>query len=530
MFNRLVELRDQFALAWENMRPRGRFLLTTLPLGVVAAAGFFVFVLGSENFETAFVNLNSEDAAAVVAELDEAGIPVRLERGGSTIAVPADLVDETRLLIAGNDTLSGGAQGFELFDQANFGMTEAQQRITYQRALEGELARTIRRMDAVKDARVHIVLPQSSLFSEQKRDATASIVLDVRAGGRLSESQVHAMTNLVVGSVEGLEAENLSIIDTRGELLSVSGGGSSLASSKASAGQYQQQQQFEKSLAGELRSMLERVLGPGRAAVNVAATMNWDLVETETEFFDPGEGEPGAVRSQRTESEVSTSNSGSGAGGVPGTESNVPIYETADGQTGTTGYSREEDTTNYELNRTTERTSRAPGSIERLNVAVALDELNMPETVTVEQIEGLIAAAAGIDETRGDTLVVSLVPFSTEALEADVVAFEESQQMDFIFTVARTAALIVLPLVLLLILWMFLKRAGRQGAMSGAPQLNAVNIRRLAPPIPGEPIADLSVEANTKSKQIREQITSLAQSQPSMVSSLISAWIEEDRR
>ncbi len=513
------------------MRPRGRFLLIFMPLGVVGAAGFFVFVLGAENFEPAFVNLNTDDAAAVVAELDEAGIPVKLERGGSTIAVPADMVDQTRLLIAGNDVLSGGAQGFELFDQANFGMTEAQQRITYQRALEGELARTIRRMDAIKDARVHIVLPQSSLFSEQKRDATASIVLDVRAGGRLSETQVQAMTNLVVGSVEGLEAENLSIIDTRGELLSVPGSGSSFASSKASASQYQQQQQFERTLAGELRSMLERVLGPGRAAVNVAATMNWDLVEIETESFDPGEGEPGAVRSQRTQSEVSTANSGSGAGGVPGTESNVPIYETSDGQTGTTGYSRDEDIINYELNRTTERTSRAPGTIERLNVAVALDETNMPETVTVEQIEGLIAAAAGINETRGDTLVVSLVPFSTEAMDADLLAFEESQGTEFMFSTARTAGLIVLPLVLLLILWIFLKRAGGRGAMmAAAPQLPSVKMKRLAPVIPGEPIADISVEADTKSKQVREQIISLAESQPSMVSSLISAWIEEDRR
>src|SRR5712691_9110414 len=315
--------------------------------GVVGAALigllFIVSTVGrGPDTAVAFSGLSTDDMAAIVTKLKDAKIPYELGDGG-IIRVPSGQVQDARLATAGMG-LSGKpatGSGFELFNQPSFGQTEFTQKVNYQRALENELARSIGQMAAVETARVHLVMPQQTLFTTQQKDTTASVMLKFKPGRRLDSAQSRSISNLIAGSVEGLKPQNLTIVDVNGNTLTPDDSASS--STGLTSKQLETQRGYESTTERNLQAMVDRVLGSGKATVRVAAVMNWDQTEQTSETFTPGDPNLPQVRTTHAISE-STAPGAAAVGGVPGAASNNGAVPTYQGGTGTGGGTTKTDT------------------------------------------------------------------------------------------------------------------------------------------------------------------------------------------
>src|SRR5712691_2533008 len=319
-----------------------RIGLGTVALALVALVVIVSTIGHGSDSAVAFSGLSNDDMAAVVAKLKDAKIQYELVDGG-TIRVPSGQVQEARLATAGLGL--GGkpatGSGFELFNQPSFGQTEFTQKVNYQRALENELARSIDQMDAVESARVHLVMPQQTLFTTQQKDTTASVMLKLKPGRHLDSAQSRSISNLIAGSVEGLKPQNLTIVDINGNTLTPDDSASS--SMGLTSKQLETQRGYESTTERNLQAMVDRVLGSGKATVRVAAVMNWDQTEQTSETFTPGDPNLPQVRTTHAISE-STAPGAAAVGGVPGAASNNGAVPTYQGGTGTGGGTTKTDT------------------------------------------------------------------------------------------------------------------------------------------------------------------------------------------
>lgn len=359
-----------------------------------------------------FVELESRDAAAVVAALERARMPHRLGNGGAQVLVAPEDVPRARLLLAKDGLPSGGGIGWEIFDRGEqLTTTPFQQDINRLRALEGELARTIRGLAGVRHARVHLVLPRREPFSRERADAQASIVLTMQGAQRLDREGVQAVLHLVATAVPGLRPQNVSIVDSRGELLAR--GGQALAGPAAAQTQDELRRAQELRLARAVEELLERSLGPGRVRAEATVEFDFDRVQTTEERFDPDNQVP---RSQQSSSESSRS-------GEPAPTSVATNLPGADNPGGPTNQeSRQEETTNFEIGKTTRNTLREHPVIRRVSIAVLVDGVAEPQGEGPPQVRertaeelgrlaALVRAAAGLDERRGDRVEVVSMRF-----------------------------------------------------------------------------------------------------------------------
>jgi flagellar M-ring protein FliF len=513
--------------------------------GVVAAALvgllFMVTTVGrGADTAIAFSGLSTDDMAAIVTKLKDAKIPYELGDGG-IIRVPSGMVQDARLATAGMG-LSGKpatGSGFEFFNQPSFGQTEFTQKINYQRALENELARSINQMDAVDSARVHLVMPQQTLFATQQKETTASVMLKLKPGRRLDSAQSRSISNLIAGSVEGLKPQNLTIVDINGNTLTPDDSGNLTG---LSSKQLEAQRAYESVTERNLQAMLDRVLGSGKANVRVSALMNWDQTEQTSETFTPSDPSQTPIRTSHDITE--TTNGGAGAaaaGGVPGAASNngaVPSYQGGTGTTSST--SKTDNQTTYELNKSIQKVVRAPGSVTRLSVSVMLDDdPNNPNAALRQSVQDAVNAAAGIDPTRGDVLTVTSLTFSQTDLLATQAAMADSAQKEQLMNYLHLAALALGPLVMLGILFFILTRGRRKSTVQHLRTTEAamtpalVDLPDLAPkaPVrPGKQVVSQPISEDPQKVYIRDQIQLLGKSNPATVAQLIQTWMDEDRR
>ena len=334
---------------WQSLG-RARQLVS----GGVAAAFAVAIVAGVLYFQRPqtvplYTSLNEQDAAAIVAKLKDLKVPYTITDGGGTIRVPQASSADLRLQLASQGLPSGsgvGMIGMEVFDKTSFGITDFAQKLNFQRGLEGELTRTVRRLAAIEDARVHLVIPQDHLLAAQQKDATASVMIKQRAGARLSDDQVSSIKFLVSKSVEGLQPANVAVVDFNGNTLGKLNSPDEARNKEAST-RVEMQRQREAELEKKVQGLLEQVLGPNHAVVRATVSLDWDQVAQKTETFSPATLQP-QVRSQK---DVRENYNGTGADvpaaiGVPGTQANIPTYQS---QTGTQNaqYQRSDVTTNY---------------------------------------------------------------------------------------------------------------------------------------------------------------------------------------
>lgn len=522
----LSRYRTEGLRIWQQLTPMQRVTLGLVGAGFVVALAFFAFLSQQVEYATVFSNLSQQDAAAVVAKLKETKIPYELSDGGTTVKVPNSQVHEVRLQLASEGLPQGSGVGFELFDKTSFGLTDFAQKLNYQRALEGELARTINQLSAVEQSRVHVVIPKPELYTENEKSATASVVISLRPGQELQGEQIRGICNLVAGSVEGLKPENVTIIDTHGNILSDAAVGSQIGQvTKATASQLEMQQSYQKNLEKSAQALLDQVLGHNKAAIRVHADLDWDQVESNSETFSP----PGTVAQVRSSTETTeryTGNPGDWVGGIPGVSSNVPSYlgvestiTSTESISGTLmpAYERVDKTNNFELSKVVERTTKAPGTVKRLSVAVLLD--NVVDDAQIQKVESLVSAAVGLDTTRGDAITVASMPFDRTYYEQQAQALDEAQRYSMYFDIGKIAVAIIALVVTLL----FVRSLSRRlGSAKEAPT------EQLPPPsVVTVTVPDLA-ELQQKRESARGQVSTLARTQPAAVAGLVKTWLREE--
>ncbi len=478
---------------WERLTLNQRLLIGSVGGALVLAMVMFMVWAREPDYTVLYANLDPGDAGEIIDQLRAEKIPYRLEDGGRTVLVPSRHVYESRLDLAVNGLPESGANGYEIFDGGTFGLTDFVQKLNYRRALEGEISRTIQSLSEVRAARVHIVIPEESLFAEEQKEATASIV--VRLKGPLNTNQVAGIVRLVGAGVEGLKPENVTVVDTYGNILSKNAEDGSLAA--ATSTQLDLRASVESHLRKKVVQMLEGVLGNGKVAAQINVDLDFEQIERTTQTYD---AENPAIRSE----------------------------ERIKGQQGEDDSKNESIVTNYEISKTEERSILPVGGIKKLTVAVLLDgtyatnddgerEYVPRSDEEMNRLTGIIKTAIGFDDTRGDVLEVHNVAFDTEFVEEERGAISKADRTQFMYQVLNRVGQVLILLLLALMVRNFFKKAS--GAMHRQIEVVGQNREKPAVQRPNE---------EEKYLRIQQDLVQLAETRPAEVSQLVRAWLKED--
>jgi flagellar M-ring protein FliF len=522
---------------WNTLSPVRKGLLTASGIGVVVLAVLVHSWSSSTTYVTLYSGLDASDSGRIVEELRARGISYELDRSGATVRVPQRQVDELRIDFAAQGLPEGGHVGFEVFGTSSFTATDFMQRLNFQRGLQGELARTIESFPAVERARVHIVVPERSLFVDDQAPATASVVLSMRPGRRLSGDEVNGVAHLVSGAVEGLEKRHITILDAGGTMLYDGASSDSDTGFGVTSTQLGLQRDFERQLEANVQSMLDRTLGASKSAVSVRATLNFDRIETERETYSTP-GDNGIPRSNTSVTESYTSAGPADGGAVPGALPNVPgadqnLPGTAVGAGGDTdtNYTRSESTTNFEVDRTLTREIAATGGVQRLSVSLLLDETIPP--AQAEALKESVAAAVGLEADRGDQIVVTQLAFDRTALDQAVAAFEAEAASEQLLGYARLG----LPLLLLIVAFIFVRLLIRSLTRHAVQVTDVYTHPQFAPVGAGAPamlgeataaLRALPSPEESRRTALEDSVSSMATSSPDTVAEVVQSWLRED--
>lgn len=563
MFNNLFQRVLDF---WQKQSSTRRMIIIVVAL-LLAIVVPVIFVWASTpTYGVAFSGLSEADAGNVIEQLTTEGIPYQI-RNGTTVMVPSDKVYEVRLKLASQGSFQSGSVGFELFSGNTLGMTEFTQKVNYQRALEGELERTISSIEAVESVRVHIVTPEKALLSSNQQPTTAAITVQEKVNQKLDAAQVRAMTYLVANAVEGLKPENVTIVDGNGNLLASGSGDSGYASELS---QIDSRRSSEMVAAAELqkkvKDLLETALGPNRSVVQANITMDWRDREVVTQAFEPTQV---AIRSSQKINESYVTNGE--IGGIPGAASNLPTpvasqYATS---TGELVYVRNEETLNYEITSTETTEVVHPGEIQRISLSVLVD--GVTDTVQLADLQTAIIAAAGIDLARGDIISVRSMNFDRSTTTAETAAAAELERNDLLIKIAEIIAAVLIILFILFYVMRLLRnlrtttvevwspalKPGEMPQLGGAamPQLMADMSRTpeglpaglplagglpqptaggggaqpVIPPLPMPRREPKKPQLTAEDEQMQRVVARLAEDNPARVAEILQLWLSEDK-
>jgi flagellar M-ring protein FliF len=542
--------------------------LGPLRAALIAAAGVGTFVLiaalalrvAEPPMALLYGDLDTRDASQIVAELERTGVPHRIGRGGSEVQVPADQVARIRLALAREGLPASGNVGYEIFDRQN-GLTTTpfQQDINRVRALEGEVARTLRSLNGVAAARVHLVLPRRDAFSRDRSDSQASVVLQMRGSRRLDEQGVQSVLHLVAAAVPGLRVQNIAIVDGRGELLSRSGQSAGLVPGVPGSGtsaQDELRRAMEHRIARGIEDILQRALGPGRARVEAMLELDFARQQVVEERFDPDNQVPRSQQSVTESNRTGEPRNVSVANQLPG----APPANTAAPQAED---NRQEETTNFEIGRTTRTTVRDQPVVQRLSLAVLVDgvqEAALPGSAPVwrertpqelARIAALVRGAVGFNEQRGDNIEVVSMRFADAAIglgDAGLSGFWEELLSSTL--IARVVEILVIGGLILTALLLVVRPVTQRLLLSREvaylPPMQALPTpiqaargqeRSLAPapaspPSPPPPVEDLVsinlIEGKISSSAVR-QVADLSDRFPDQALAVVRRWLAEDR-
>ncbi|MDQ6987649.1 MAG: flagellar basal-body MS-ring/collar protein FliF [Mariprofundaceae bacterium] len=509
---------------------QNRKILLFAAAGLMLVA-FVSMVLWSAKtpYQTLYAGMDAKDAAAIVEYLQKEHIPYQLQ-GEGTVLVPTDQVYAARLKLAGQDITPGAASGFELFDkESGFGISDFAQKVNYQRALQGELARTIEIIPRINTARVHIVLGKESAFADRKREASASVMLKLSGSQKMNRQNVSAIQNLVAASIQGLDPANVTVVDSSGNLLSrddeqqATGMGQSLQET---------QERIERRLETRITGMLEQVVGEGQAVVRVTASINRQMREQNIKRFNPDEQ---VIRSQK-ETNESRSSSDAGAVGVPGTASNTPGANPATNAAGDAAApapprekaERGERTINYEISSTSEHKVIPSGGINKISVAAIVGgTFTKPGDASTFQprskqelktFQGLIERAIGFDEDRGDFVEIKSLPLIEISGQQDQQALAAQENKSFYLELARYGlAGIAMLLLAFFILRPLVKHLGESS--ENKMQANDKNA-------PSEALAALTPTAYAHLETMEKTHQAISH-QPERASKIVREWVEQ---
>jgi len=453
---------------FNSLSPGRRIALLLVAVMAIGSIVIFSCLMNQVEYRVLFSDLSRDDADKIVLRLQEMKVPYKLSLSGETISVPADQIAELRIALASSGLPHGGGVGFEIFDKKNFGATEFVQNLNYQRALQGELARTICSIDEVKSSRVHIVMPRKSLFVKEEEKPSASVVVKLRPGRRLQLSQVDGIVNLVASSVEGLSPEHVMVVNNSGKILSRPEPSSDV--SKLTSSQIEFQRNIERSLVNRIQSMLEKIVGQDKVIARVDTELDFQVTEKTEERY--GAEEP-AVRSRHRKTEKATTPFQGGESSVSRTRGSKVVDNK-------TLREKTDEVLNYELNRIVSKTVMPVGGIEKMSVAVLVDGSYIQSDKGVDEyqprtkkemavLEDLVKKTVGFDVERGDQVVVTNVAFRRLDMEegAMIEASWSDKILPFVPIMKSAALLLALFIVIMLVFRPLLKFLFSRGTNEG---------------------------------------------------------------
>lgn len=484
-------------------------------LGVAALSGV------SDRYEYAFTGLTADDSAAAVGQLRGAGIPFKVEAGGEALSVPSDRVYDARILLASVGIPKSGGVGFELFDRGEIGVSEFTQRVNLQRAIEGELSRTIASLNAVRSARVHVTMPRRGLFIEDDQPSTASVMLGMEQARVLSERELAGIRHLVTSAVPGLALDKVTIVDQTGALL----GGQNQSATQA-------QLKMERELEARIVSILEPMAGPDAVVAKVTASLDTKVVETQKQEVDPGAT---AVKSERLRDQKRTSRGGI-RGAVAGAAANQVRQPANDGSTAANEdqSSNNEQDREFDVSRTVTHEKTQEPRLQKLSIAVLIRE-SADKPIPKEGLDvmsELAKKAVGYDEDRGDQIQLSAAPFLLPALETGAEA--EAKKPDELPLAAW--ALIGTGVLAVVGAGLFATRSRKTRLLLEAQQqaeLEAAEARAALEALeaPAESEEDEGQELAVsidEEDQLRERARQLVMADPQRARLLLKAWLGTD--
>ncbi|WP_449549280.1 flagellar basal-body MS-ring/collar protein FliF [Lelliottia amnigena] len=551
------------SLEWMN-RLRANPKIPLIVAGAAAIAILVAMVLWakSPDYRTLYSNVSDQDGGAIVTQLTQLNIPYRFADNGGAIEVPADKVHELRLRLAQQGLPKGGAVGFELLDQEKFGISQFSEQINYQRALEGELARTIETLGPVKTARVHLAMPKPSLFVREQKNPSASVTVTLEPGRALDEGQISAVTHLVSSAVAGLPTGNVTVVDQSGHLLT--------QSNTSSRDLNDAQLKYANDVEGRIQRRIEAILGPivgsGNIHAQVTAQINFDNKEQTEEQYSPnGDAAQAVMRSRQLNTTEQIG--GQNPGGVPGALSNQPApannapistppanqqngqqngqQNNQQQQTTSTAAnagprnSSRNETTNYEVDRTIRHTKMNVGDVQRLSVAVVVNYKTLPDgkpmpltTDQMKQIEDLTREAMGFTEKRGDSLNVVNSPFTaTDETGGELPFWQQQSFIEQMMSAGRW-------LLVLIVAWLLWRKAIRPQLTRRAEEAKAAQEMMNARQDIEEAVeVRLSKDEQTQQRRVNQRLGAEVMSQriremsdndPRVVALVIRQWMSND--
>ncbi|HFF1652978.1 TPA: flagellar basal-body MS-ring/collar protein FliF [Providencia rettgeri] len=530
-----------------------------IPLMIAAAAAIAIIValllwLRSPDYRVLLSNLSAKDGGDIVGQLTQMNVPYQIADNGSAILVPADKVHELRLKLAQSGLPKGGNTGFELLDKEQFGISQFSEQINYQRALEGELSRTIESLSPVQSARVHLAIPKPTLFVREQKLPTASVTVGLLPGRMLDEGQISAIVHMVSSSVTGLTATNVIIVDQAGRLLT----NNDNSQQSANSAQIKMTKEMESHLKQRIEDILSPLVGRANIHAQVTAQMDFSKVEQTSEEYKPNQAANSAAIRSRQNSQSMQNNNG-GTGGVPGALSNQPVsaptvpietnkdnkdaQQTTNNRNNTTN-SQSDETTNYEVDRKISHTQRQIGVVDRLSVAVIVNyhsqegengaEMKPLPPEMMQQIEALTREAMGYSTARGDSLNITNSLFTNDTpVEVEPSLLESPQ---FIAQLLDYGKILLIALIAWF-MWRFgikpqwVKYRKTQQAQTDAEMFVATQMK--TPLVVDEEINE-DMDEQTRRRLTRQRVSAEIQSQriremaekdPQIVAMVIRQWL-----
>jgi flagellar M-ring protein FliF len=539
--------RSAFGDGFARMDQAQKIKLGLGALALLAIALAFFFMGRQPEWRVLYANLGDKDGGAIVAQLSQMNVPYKHAEGGQAIMVPADKVHDTRLRLASQGLPKGSVSGFEMMEANRFGMTQFQERLTFQRGLEGELTRSIQSLSSVQAARIHLALPNQNGFFREQQKPSASVLLTLHPGRTLDRAQVAGIVHLVASSVPEMNPKAVSVVDDQGSLLSNPPDGQNAPGADVQKLQYAQQ--LEQLYTRRIMDMLEPLVGAGNVKAQVSADIDFSQAEMTSEQHRPNQGnEPSAVRSQQTIEDGSPASAQ--PAGVPGAVSNqppatgnapingaaAPVGVAQQGSTDKPGSTRRESVINYEVDRTVRTVRESSGTIKRLSAAVvvnhrtSLDKNGKPVSSPIpaqqiEQMTALVRETIGFNQTRGDSVNLVNAPFN-EVVATEPEALPFWQQADNV-ELARSLAFPLGMLGLGLIVLMGMVRPALKLMKSPAPQITEVQplnaVLNEMPERPGLPMP--ASDEETPEKRRIADAKRLALENPAAVANIVKGWV-----
>lgn len=514
MANFFGEFTGQIGSIWKKLTTGQKMVIVAVSVMLIGGLSAVVYWSNQLEMGVLFGNMNPKDAGAVQTRLEDANIPYELSNGGQTIMVPRDRVYELRNQLTQAGLIQGDGQGMEIFDTMQLGMTEFLQEVSYTRALQGELSRTISWLSQVAAAKVHITRPKPTVFSEFEKPPTASVTVKLVPGRSLNQREVMGITNIVASAVEGLDPENVTVIDNKGRLLTKSNSGQD---SELAANQLELKASYESSLTRKAQEQLDTVLGPGK--VRIVVNLDLDTMRetrTEKKFDYPESGKVVRKEEVNTQDKTTSAPQSGGPTGAGAKLDNQGVTQNAVGEKSTT----EDLTKEYAINETHVDVINGGAKIKRLSLAIMVDQSLEGQS---DDIQGIVKQAVGFDEQRGDTASLVVMEFSVPDLTGTEEELSSYEQKEFILTIVKHTIQGLSVLAVLFVLMKVLKKANKPAPAPAKGRARSP----LAAASPAAPVVEETPEVE-ENKLIREEVLTAVQADPVMATDILQEWLKEE--